>query len=51
MNIGIECFLQGFSENDLLMYYEDDDIENAVPVTLSECDELAQELGMKNGWK
>lgn len=44
-------FARFLAENDLLMYYEDDDIENAVPVTLSECDELAQELGMKNGWE
>lgn len=44
-------FARFLAENDLLMYYEDDDIENAVPVTLSECDELAQELEMKNGWE
>lgn len=44
-------FARFLAENDLLMYYEDDDIENAVPVTLSECDELAQEQGMKNGWE
>lgn len=44
-------FARFLAENDLLMYFEDDDIENAVPVTLSECDELAQELGMKNGWE
>lgn len=44
-------FARFLAENDLLMYYEDDDIENAVPVTLSECDELAEELGLKNGWE
>jgi len=44
-------FARFLAENDLLMYYEDNDIENAVPVTLSECDELAEELGLKNGWE
>lgn len=44
-------FARFLAENDLLMYYEDNDLENAVPVTLSECDELAQELGLKNGWE
>ena len=44
-------FARFLSENDLLMYYDDDDIENAVPVTLSECVELAQELGLKTGWE
>ena len=44
-------FARFLAENDLLMYYEDDDIENAVPVTLSECDELAEELGLINGWE
>ena len=44
-------FARFLAENDLLMYYEDDDIENAVPVTLSECDELAREIGLKNGWE
>lgn len=44
-------FARFLAENDLLMYYEDDDIENAVPVTLSECGELAEELGLKNGWE
>lgn len=44
-------FARFLAENDLLMYYEDDDIENAVPVTLSECDELGEELGLKNGWE
>lgn len=44
-------FARFLAENDLLMYYEDDDIKNSVPVTLSECDELAQELGLQNGWE
>lgn len=43
-------FARFLAENNLLMYFEDNDIQNAVSVTLSECEELAGELKYKNGW-
>lgn len=43
-------FARFLAENNLLMYFEDNDIQNAVSVTLSECEELATELKYKNGW-
>ncbi len=42
-------FARFLAENNLLMYFEDNDIQNAVSVTLSECEELAGELKYKNG--
>jgi len=44
-------FARFLAENQLLMFYEDDDIDNAVAVTLEECDEMADEMGCVNGWE
>jgi hypothetical protein len=44
-------FARFLAENNLLMYYEDDDLENAVPVSLSECEEMAPEMDFTNGWE
>jgi hypothetical protein len=44
-------FARFLAENQLLMFYDGDEIENAVSVTLEECNELAFELGYSNGWE
>ena len=41
-------FARFLAENNLLMYPDPDD---PVPVTLSDCDDLAEEEGAKNGWE
>jgi ribosomal protein S13 len=44
-------FARFLAENKLLMFYDVDDIDNAVAVSLEECEEMAQELGCINGWE
>ncbi|HEX2945042.1 MAG TPA: DNA methyltransferase, partial [Clostridia bacterium] len=44
-------FARFLAENQLLMFYEDNDIDNAVSVTLEECEEMAPETGCNNGWE
>ena len=44
-------FARFLAENQLLMYYEDDDIQNAVAITLFECEEMAPEMGCQNIWE
>lgn len=44
-------FAKFLAENQLLMFYEDNDMDNAVAVTLEECEEMAQEIGCDNGWE
>jgi len=41
-------FARFLAENNLLM---DDDLQNPVSVSLEECNELAAELGIQNGWE
>ena len=41
-------FARFLAENNLLMY---PDAESPVPITLSECEDLASELGLNNGWE
>ena len=44
-------FARFLAENQLLMFYEGSDIDNAVAVTLDECEEMAAEMGCTNGWE
>lgn len=44
-------FARFLAENQLLMFYEDNDIDNAVAVSLDECEEMATEMGCTNGWE
>ncbi len=44
-------FARFLAENQLLMFYEGKDIENAVAVSLEECEEMAKEIGYANGWE
>lgn len=44
-------FARFLAENQLLMFFEGDDIENAVAVSLEECREMASEIGYANGWE
>lgn len=43
-------FARFLAENQLLMFYEDDVIGNAVAVSLEECVEMAPDMGYRNGW-
>lgn len=44
-------FAKFLFENNLLMYFDDGDIENAVSISFEECEEIAKELGFYNGWE
>ncbi|WP_029450764.1 Eco57I restriction-modification methylase domain-containing protein [Clostridium algidicarnis] len=44
-------FAKFLFENNLLMYFEDGDIKNAVSISFEECEEIAKELGFYNGWE
>ena len=45
-------FARFLAENDLLMYHEEgQSFEDAVPVTLEDCAELAREKGLQNAWE
>ena len=44
-------FARFLAENQLLMFYEVNDIDNAVAVTLDECEEMAPEMGCSNRWE
>ena len=44
-------FARFLAENQLLMFYEGNDIDNAVAVTLDECEEMAPEMGCSNRWE
>ena len=44
-------FARFLAENGLLMYFEGDSDQDGVAVTLAECDELAAELGLADGWE
>ena len=44
-------FARFLAENGLLMYFDGDEDQDGVAVTLAECDELATELGFADGWE
>lgn len=44
-------FARFLAENGLLMYFDGDEDQDGVAVTLAECDELAAELGLADGWE
>ncbi len=44
-------FARFLAENGLLMYFDGDEDQDGVAVTLAECDELATELGLADGWE
>lgn len=44
-------FARFLAENGLLMYFDGDSDQDGVAVTLAECDELAAEIGLVDGWE
>jgi hypothetical protein len=44
-------FARFLAENNLLMFFDNEKQEASVSVSLEECNELAEEMGAKNGWE